>query len=672
MTNRAPEARSTTVRPTPPTLGGNALKLLSTLVLATLALASCGSSTPDLSQDPDPVPVQWDNRDVGDVGHPGEVVPASTGDPSIVRGAGTDVYGSSDGFHYAFTELSGDGSIVSRVLDVEHVDDWTKAGVMMRSSIDPRAQNVFVHMSPENGAVMQARAGSGEITQEPGWDRAPRPPEWVRLERRGNTFTGAVSDDGQNWSLLGAITVDMPETVLVGLAVTSKDPGRLAEATFEGTVVTSAGGEPGAPGGPVPAPGGPRTTVHFTPDTRPFPNPERGWYFERASSDYASFAGNGYRLALRYVNLADYRYSDIPQSLLDQLRTDFANARNAGIKLVVRFAYNRSFGDDAPIDSVLRHVDQVGPVLRENVDVIAAMQAGFIGAWGEWHASTHDLLDPVNRDRIVDSLLRELPVSRMIQLRYPRHGRDIFPNPPTAATAFDGSDPSRTGQLNDCFLSSSSDTGTYESDADRAYARAVSRLTVMGGETCDLGGLWERNYCPNALVEMAEHNWDYLNHEFWRPIIDQWRSQGCHDEIEARLGYRYELRQVTSPERLVPGMSLAMEIEIANRGFGKLYNPRPLQVVLVPTAGGAPVVVDAIVDARTVLPLGGETTTVPVDAALPSGTPPGSYFVYLKLPDAAAQLRNDPRYSIRLANQGVWDSSLGANDLNLWVTVDPL
>ena len=40
----------------------------------------------------------------------------------------------------------------------------------------------------------------------------------MRLERRGNTFSGSFSSDGVNWKELGSTTIAMSSTVYVGLA----------------------------------------------------------------------------------------------------------------------------------------------------------------------------------------------------------------------------------------------------------------------------------------------------------------------------------------------------------------------------------------------------------------------------------------------------------------------
>jgi hypothetical protein len=40
---------------------------------------------------------------------------------------------------------------------------------------------------------------------------------------------------------------------------------------------------------------------------------------------------------------------------------------------------------------------------------------------------------------------------------------------------------------------------------------------------------------------------------------------------------------------------------------------------------------------------------------------PGEYKLYLNLPDPYPSIHNDPRFSIRLANENVWDEKTGYN-----------
>ena len=650
-------------------------RILGFSVLVLLAvLSGCSQTTDGLTPEPEPgsTTVAWRSVDIGLVGAQGESGADEDATEMVVQGAGDDIWGTSDSFHFTYRLATGDAVITARVRSVEAIDDWTKAGLMFRASEEPGARHAFVLMTPENGSDMQARTMSDGDTLEPGYDPSPRPPYWLRLEREGDTLTGYQSADGSSWMRLGTVRVDLPETAMVGLAVTSGLPGELASAQFTDVSIEGEGVD-GAIPVPTPIPPPPTgdvQTVRYEVDTTDFRNPERGWYAEGGPSAYDRVYDTGFTLAMRYVRLDDYRYGALSSSFLDSLRSEFASVRDSGVKLVLRFAYNRSMAADAPIDVVLQHISQLEPVLREYADVIAVVQAGFIGAWGEWHSSTNDLTSFSNRSAILDALTDALPESRMIGVRTPYLASDVYPNPPTASTAFSGTDASRVGQKNDCFLTSESDTGTYRNEDDRAYTRQVSTYTATGGETCDAAGLTARNDGASAIRELTDYHWDYLHAYYWTAIYDKWRDQGYYDEISRRLGYRLVLEQATAPTTLAPGSSIGMSIAMSNVGFGKVYNPRPIDLVFVPAGGGDNVRVRVTEDARRMLPLAGESTTIEVNAALPAGTPSGAYEVFLALPDASPNLQGDPRYSIRLANSGTWVASNGYNDLRMVVFVD--
>ena len=632
---------------------GSGVTLLSILLAA--ILASCGQAPTGLPQ-----AASWHQQDIGDVGVPG-YMEQSTGATLVVHGAGTDIGGPSDSFHLSYQMVTGDTTISTHVVSFSQHSENAKVGVMVRATADPASPFALVYLGSLGGTHMRDRTASGADASEAGSDTNATAPTWIRLSRVGDTFTGYESADGKSWTELGSTTISMPAAVMVGLAVSSASTTTLTSATFDSTQVDGSG--------PADPAAGPMQTVDYKVDSSNFPNPERGWYIP-TSTNYGSVYSAGDTLAMYYVRLDSYRSQALPSSFLDGLKSNFASARSAGVKLVLRFTYNFGYDPDAPLNIVLQQITQLKPILTQYSDVIAVMQAGFIGAWGEWHDSTNNLTTLTNRSKIANAILDALPTTRMIEIRTPYRANDIFPTPPDQSTAFDGSKASRVGQHNDCFVSTSNDGGTYQTTADRTYAQQVTKYTAMGGETCDLGGLSSLNDCPASLQQLQTYHWDYLNQRYWTNIYDKWKSQGCYDEVTKRLGYRFSLDSVTAPTSLSPGTPLGMSIKMDNTGFGKLYNPRPMELVFVPTAGGSKVTVTVSSDVRRLVPGPGDTKTIDVGAALPSGMASGTYDVYLNLADASSNLNTDPRYSIRLANQGTWDAGTGYNDLNLQVTVN--
>jgi hypothetical protein len=412
--------------------------------------------------------------------------------------------------------------------------------------------------------------------------------------------------------------------------------------------------------------------VQFEPSSTSenFRNPERGYYTGydlRRGEDASSIYDAGYTLAIAIVNLEDYRDRSLDSTVLGQIDEGFDEAREAGIKLVVRFVYNDGYDDDASEYRILRHISQLTPVLRDNADVIAVLQAGFIGAWGEWHASTNDLDDDTEAHaNIIAALLSALPSSRSIQVRTPMDKNNYRAGATSSSDAYSGSSRSRIGHHNDCFLATDSDYGTYASPVStwKSYVAADTLYVPMGGETCRV--YQPRTDCASAVAEMERHHWSYLNRMYKATVINNWISQGCDSDIKRRLGYRLGLRRVAHSEETAPGGVLHLEMDIRNYGFAAPFNRRPMQVVL--SRGTTRLVATLSFDVRR-LPAGVKTT-ISTDLRVPANIPEGTYTLSVRMPDASSRIASDPRYAIRLANSGSWDAATGDNVLTRSLDID--
>ncbi|MBK5210529.1 MAG: DUF4874 domain-containing protein [Flavobacteriaceae bacterium] len=167
----------------------------------------------------------------------------------------------------------------------------------------------------------------------------------------------------------------------------------------------------------------------------------------------------------RLYYLEAFKNSDLSTAQLELIKTDFGNLRSAGIKCVLRFAYNENQNDtDAPLNIIIRHLDQLKPILVANADVIAFVQAGFIGSWGEWYYTTNNLTTLENKKAVLNKLLEVLPKEIKIQVRTPLYKQEVFgySTPIDATIGYGTSDIARVGFHNDCFLASANDYGTYQ------------------------------------------------------------------------------------------------------------------------------------------------------------------------------------------------------------------
>ncbi|MCX7740342.1 MAG: DUF4832 domain-containing protein [Meiothermus sp.] len=442
--------------------------------------------------------------------------------------------------------------------------------------------------------------------------------------------------------------------------------------------------ETAVPGGggsvPVLPPMSGRTIVYQGSD-EDFLNPERGFHVAfqlQEYNDYRLVRSGGWfglpaSVVFAYVSLYEYRNSDIPQGYLEHLRNRLENARQGGVKLILRHYYafpGKTGLEDAPLHWMLRHIGQLRPIWHEYQDIIWAVQAGFIGLWGEWHTSSHGLDRPESEDQLVQALLRALPQSIPLQLRYMEDIIRLFPEPLSPAQAFSGSDQARVGHHNDCFLAGENDAGTYTWnmwDVQKAYLERITRFVPVAGETCEVNFNLPRQGCSVALAELRRFNWQVLSGTWYQGVLDRWKREGCYPEIARRLGYRFRLVRAVIPEQLSRGGSLKMGLEIANDGFANPVRPRPVHILLRNRVTKQVYRFPLRADPRTWEP--GKTQALVLEAGLPGEMPTGEYEVLLHLPDPAQNLQNRPEYAIRLANTGVWEPSTGYNNLQHVVRV---
>jgi hypothetical protein len=474
------------------------------------------------------------------------------------------------------------------------------------------------------------------------------------------------------------------------------------------------------------------TMVNYVASQEDFPNPERGFYHytDTRASNYSALSaeelaafrtaqtadGATYAvvstLVFRYFILDTYQAAPLGESYLTNVRADFAAAREAGVKIIPRFTYTTTatagecpesficppYGD-ASKATVLGHIGQLKPILQDNADVIACVQLGFFGTWGENYysdyfgdASSNDqgkLLDQNWTDRIevLQAMLDATPKNIMVQVRYPqfkqRHSYGINALTNVAALteteAFSETDKARIGYHNDCFLASADDFGTYEdygnSSSPRTSANTVlrkyfaddSKYVVVGGETCSDGYSPENDCAPagKAEKEMSDLHYSYLNMDYNNEVNNDWVTGGCMDNIKKRLGYRFALTSGSYSTKLDEDDKISIKLTIENSGFTSPFKARPVQLILRNTTSGEVVVRTLKTDVRRWFP--GTNT---VEEVLDGGLKAGTWALYLNLPDAATSINKRPEYSIRLANNNTWDAATGYNSLNHTLTVE--
>jgi len=161
-----------------------------------------------------------------------------------IQAGGTDIWNTSDQFHFAQQQRTGDFDIRTRVESLTRADLYTKAGLMVRESLAANARHVYALVFPSNesrnnntgGYEFQYRAatGGGSVALYPPFPQPTvnYPDTWLRLRRVGDEFTAFSSADGLNWREFARYTLDLPDTIYFGLAVTAHTAAARTTARF--------------------------------------------------------------------------------------------------------------------------------------------------------------------------------------------------------------------------------------------------------------------------------------------------------------------------------------------------------------------------------------------------------------------------------------------------------
>jgi hypothetical protein len=401
------------------------------------------------------------------------------------------------------------------------------------------------------------------------------------------------------------------------------------------------------------------------------PNPEKGFYH------YTSTGSSGGYNLLNQTTIAGYRTNEnitviqrqfflrdfitgipINSTYLTNMQTDFNRIRAAGAKVIVRFTYtsSSSYTVFQPTKAqILAHIRQLAPVINRNKDVIVAIQAGFIGKYGEWYYTgssefgnadytIYTATQWANRKAVMDAMINSFNISIPLQVRYVYAKQKMYGN------TYVG----RIGFYNDAFLANYGDSGTFlvsgsqgvPSAADVTYWQNSTVNNLVSGETNILNT--PRTDCTNATLEMNKFNWSLINKDYFPTVITNWQTNGCFTTIQKSIGYDFRLNS----SNITNGV---LTINMGNYGYANLFRDRKAYLVCKNTTTN--VNYSFLIDASIKNCV---TTSYNIVTNLTAlGLPTGTYKLYLNLPDP---LISNKLYSIQTSNLNTWTTE-GFNDL---------
>lgn len=117
-------------------------------------------------------------------------------------GAGNDLWGARDEGRFLHKTVEGDFSLSVQLRSMEDIEQYSKAGLMVRSSLDHDSPNLLLSSFINGELQLASRSAKGqEMTALPIVNS--RMPVWLKVSRKGSEFTAEMSSDGMTWSLVG-------------------------------------------------------------------------------------------------------------------------------------------------------------------------------------------------------------------------------------------------------------------------------------------------------------------------------------------------------------------------------------------------------------------------------------------------------------------------------------
>lgn len=429
-------------------------------------------------------------------------------------------------------------------------------------------------------------------------------------------------------------------------------------------------------------------------------------------------------LAQSYIYLTNIVGEDLKEEHFSVMQAYFNELQKQGMKSVLRFAYERDFnGRQAKgptLEQALRHLDQLKPFLEKNKDLILVVQAGVIGAWGEWHSSVHGLENSVEAKKaILKKLLKIVPADIAVQVRVPEY-KNILKDEPALYN--------RLSFHDDMIIIKPHkwDGGMHEGTPFFDQIAKESPYLPVDGELP--WGFWSINSDPDSpdpgwLIDGHEsarrfflqhftslsviHNYQEKrgreNNESIKYSMQVWKEipvsldflkknkmpisanyfenkdgsiahRNVFEYVRDHLGYRVELQQLQIPKVWKKSDENIITIDLINRGFSTVFNQSSVYVVLIDQDNNIHEfeTVSQPFDWQPFNP--DDTICTPLihqiqqEINLPSNLQPGKYKLGLWLPDQSERLKYNYRYAIRCANADIdWlistDERYGVNIL---------
>ncbi len=172
-----------------------------------------------------------DQSEVGQVNHTGSCDYNAEQQSYTVAGAGANIWGAQDAFHFVWKRIKGNFIATMRAGFVgSGGNPHRKLGWMARTSLEANPAHVSAAMHEEGVAALQFRRAAGGPTEEVRADLTGA--DVIQLERNGNNYIMSVARYGEPFTPVQAGGIDLGEDIFIGLFVCSHEEDASETAIF--------------------------------------------------------------------------------------------------------------------------------------------------------------------------------------------------------------------------------------------------------------------------------------------------------------------------------------------------------------------------------------------------------------------------------------------------------
>lgn len=380
-----------------------------------------------------------------------------------------------------------------------------------------------------------------------------------------------------------------------------------------------------------------------------------------------------------YTEGKDY---DLDETFFTNLRQTLENCRKNGCVIAMRFRYDdvgKLNPEPSSYDKIIDHINQIRDdgFLEEYKDILAFVESGFVGSWGEHWGGKYCSFE--DKARLLDILLDVVPDEIPVTVRTPltfTTWAGIGEDDIDEYISEPDSDASRVCLYNDGYMGSDSDLGTYRNrERDLKWVSRQAVNSYYGGEfsgNLEFTQQYETYLPENSIPEMYYTHLSYINSNIYQLYknytfgeqydvenVDNsaYYGETVYKFMRDHIGYRFVLRDSDLSTSVQQGGILTLEADIENTGFANPLMTQKAEIILEKDGN----YIKTEVDVNTREWYSCTTSSPEFELKIPGGLETGKWNVYFKLSVGNNTQEEMHLRSVKFANNGTWNSALGAN-----------